>query len=106
MRPGRDGSGDALRHLVVREKSDTARIPEAFMATDLKVGDRVSWNSEAGRVTGVIKKKITSATHFKNYMVHASKEEPQYLIRSEKTEHLAVHKGRALRKLRPRRRTG
>jgi hypothetical protein len=38
-----------------------------IMATDLKVGDRVSWNSEARRVTGVIKKKVTSATHFKNY---------------------------------------
>jgi hypothetical protein len=76
-----------------------------IMATDLKVGDRVSWNSEAGRVTGVIKKKLTSATHFKNYTVRASKEEPQYLIRSEKTEHLAMHKRGALRKLRPRSRT-
>lgn len=69
------------------------------MAIELKVGDRVSWNSEAGRVTGVIKKKITSATPFKNYTVRASKEEPQYLIHSEKTEHLAVHKRGALRKL-------
>ena len=75
------------------------------MATDLKVGDRVSWNSEAGRVTGVIKKKVTSATHFKDYTVRASEEEPQYLIRSEKTEHLAMHKRGALRKLRPRSRT-
>jgi hypothetical protein len=36
---------------------------------------------------------------FKGYTVHASKEEPQYLIKSDKTDHLAVHKGSALRKI-------
>ncbi len=66
-----------------------------------KVGDRVSWNSEAGRVTGIIRKTIRSPMRFKGYTVHASRDEPQYLIESEKTEHLAVHKGSALHKLRP-----
>jgi hypothetical protein len=64
-----------------------------------KVGDHVSWNSEAGRVRGTIKKKVTSPMRFKNYIVRASKEEPQYLIESDKTDHLAMHKGTALRKL-------
>jgi hypothetical protein len=50
------------------------------MAKDLKVGDHVEWNSEAGRVRGTIKKKHTSEIQFKNYTVHASKKEPQYLI--------------------------
>ena len=69
------------------------------MNTDLKVGDHVGWNSEAGPVRGTIKKKITSAIRFKGYLVHASKDEPQYLIKSDTTDHLAMHKGSALEKL-------
>ncbi len=64
-----------------------------------KRGDRVSWNSEAGRVRGVITRIVTSEIEFKGYTVHASKEEPQYEIKSEKTDHIAMHKGSALRKL-------
>jgi hypothetical protein len=37
-----------------------------------------------------------SEIKFKNYTVHASKKEPQYLIQSDKTDHLAMHKGSAL----------
>jgi len=55
------------------------------MDNDFKVGDYVEWTSEAGRVQGTIKKKITSEIEFKGYTVHASKEEPQYLIKSNKT---------------------
>ena len=69
------------------------------MAHDFKVGDHVEWNSEAGRVRGTIKKKITSKITFKGYKVHASKEGPQYLIKSDKTDHMAMHKGSALKKL-------
>lgn len=70
------------------------------MKKDFRIGDHVEWNSEAGRVRGTIKKKVTSATRFKTYTVHASKEEPQYLIKSDKTDHLAMHKGAALKRLR------
>lgn len=66
----------------------------------------MSWNSEAGRVTGVVQKKISSPMEFKGYTVRASREEPQYLIKSEKTDHLAMHKGTALRKLHGRRAKG
>ena len=69
------------------------------MKKDFKVGDHVGWNSEAGHVRGMIEKKVTSAIKFKTYTVRASKEEPQYLIKSDKTDHLAMHKGSALRKL-------
>jgi len=69
------------------------------MNMDFKVGDHVGWNSEAGRVRGTIKKKITSAIRLKGYLVHASKDEPQYLIKSDTTDHLAMHKGSALKKL-------
>ena len=64
-----------------------------------KVGDLVSWNSEAGRVRGRITRVVTSEIEFKGYTVHASKDEPQYEIESDKTEHVAMHKGSALRKL-------
>jgi Hypervirulence associated proteins TUDOR domain len=69
------------------------------MKKDFKVGDHVEWNSEAGHVRGTIKKKISSAITFKGYTVHASEEEPQYLIKSDTTDHLAMHKGSALKKL-------
>ncbi len=67
------------------------------MGRTFKVGDHVRWNSEAGRVSGVIVKKIASDTKFKGYTHHASKEAPQYLIKSDKTTHMAIHKGTALR---------
>ena len=69
------------------------------MKNDFNVGDQVEWNSEAGHVRGTIKKKITAAIKFTTYTVHASKEEPQFLIKSDTTEHLAMHKGTALRKI-------
>lgn len=69
------------------------------MGKEFKLGDHVEWNSEAGRVSGIIKKKIITETKFKTYIVHASKEEPQYLIKSDKTTHMAMHKGSALKKI-------
>jgi len=70
------------------------------MANLLKVGDRVSWNSEAGRVRGRIIKVHTQDLDYKGYTHHASRDEPQYEIKSDKTDHVAMHKGSALRKLR------
>jgi hypothetical protein len=69
------------------------------MKKEFKIGDHVEWNSEAGKVRGTIKKIVTSEIKFKNYTVHASKEEPQYLIQSDKTDHMAMHKGSALQKI-------
>jgi hypothetical protein len=69
------------------------------MKKEFKIGDHVEWNSEAGRIRGTIKKKVVSPIKFKTYTVRASKEEPQYLIKSDKTDHLAMHKGAALKKL-------
>jgi hypothetical protein len=70
-----------------------------------RVGDHVAWNSEAGRVSGVIIRRITSDIVIAGYTHHASKEVPQYIIQSDKTEHKAVHKGSALRLVRPHRRS-
>jgi len=59
-------------------------------------GDHVEWNSEAGRVRGVIVKKVVSDVKVNGYVHHASKDEPQYFIKSDKTDHVAIHKGQAL----------
>ena len=64
-----------------------------------EVGDHVSWNSEAGRVRGRITRVVTSEIQFKGHTVHASADEPQYQIESDTTDHVAMHKGSALRKL-------
>ena len=69
-------------------------------AERLKRGDHVSWNSEAGRVRGRITRVVTSPTTFKGYTVHASRDEPQYEIKSDTTDHIAMHKRSALTKLR------
>ena len=70
------------------------------MKKDFRIGDHVEWNSEAGHVRGTIKKKVTSSIRFKTYTVRASEEEPHYLIKSDKTDHLAMHKGAALKRIR------
>jgi hypothetical protein len=63
-----------------------------------RIGDHVSWSSEAGRVSGVIKKKLVAPSRLKGYTVRASKEDPQYVIVGDKTDHAAVHKGSTLRR--------
>ncbi len=69
-------------------------------AKRFKRGDHVWWNSEAGRVRGKIIRVVTSPMKFKGYTVHASREEPQYEIKSDTMDHIAMHKGSALTKLR------
>ena len=69
------------------------------MTKAFRIGDRVSWNSEAGRVSGTIIGIHTRDFHLKGYTRHASADEPQYEIKSNKTDHIAFHKGSALTKL-------
>jgi len=63
-----------------------------------KVGDHVRWNSEAGHVTGRITKVHTQDTEYKGHTRRASPTEPQYEIKSDKTDHVAMHKESALSK--------
>jgi hypothetical protein len=70
------------------------------MSKHFKVGDHVRWNSEAGWVSGRIIRIHTRDTDYKGYTHHASPDEPQYEIKSDKTEHIAMHKGTALNKVR------
>lgn len=66
------------------------------MGERFKVGDHVGWNSEAGRVSGRITKVHTRDFDYKGHTHRASEDDPQYEIRSDKTDHVAAHKGGAL----------
>jgi hypothetical protein len=67
---------------------------------ELKMGDRVQWDSHGGTAEGEVEKKITRDTEAAKRTVRASKQEPQYLVRSDKSGGEAVHKPEALRKQR------
>ena len=69
------------------------------MSEAFKVGEHVGWNSEAGQVSGRIVRIHTQDFDWKGYTHHASADEPQYEIQSDKTSHVAVHKGSALQRL-------
>ncbi|MEO6422887.1 MAG: DUF2945 domain-containing protein [Candidatus Nitrotoga sp.] len=68
------------------------------MTVKFKVGDHVTWNSEAGHVSGRISKVHTKNTDYKGYTHHATADEPQYEIESDESDHIAMHKGAALKK--------
>jgi hypothetical protein len=61
-------------------------------------GDRVSWKSHGGEAVGKVEKKITDRRRAGGRTVDASRDDPQYQVRSEKSGRSAVHKPRALRK--------
>ena len=69
------------------------------MPTRFKVGDHVRWHSEAGPVSGRIVRIHTRDTDYKGYTHHATSADPQYEIKSDKTPHIALHRGSALRKI-------
>lgn len=68
------------------------------MAKELKPGDKVHWGTSRGETHGTVEKKVTGATRVKGYVAKATKEEPQYAVRSDKTGAKAVHKPEELKK--------
>ena len=66
------------------------------MKKKFKIGDHVTWNSEAGHVSGIIIKVHTKHFNYKGYTHHATEDDPKYEIKSDKTDHVAAHKGSAL----------
>jgi DUF2945 family protein len=65
---------------------------------DMSKGDAVSWKSHGQKVVGTVEGEITKDTEAAGRTVRASEDEPQYLVRSDKTGHEAVHKPTALTK--------
>ena len=66
---------------------------------DLKVGDKVSWSSTQGKVTGFVKKKLTAPMDIKTHHVAASPDNPQLLVESASSGKVASHKPAALKKV-------
>ncbi len=62
------------------------------MADEFKKGDRVKWNTSQGKTEGTVEKKLTEPTDIKNHHVNASKENPEYLVKSKKSGKKAAHK--------------
>jgi hypothetical protein len=65
---------------------------------DLRTGDHVTWKSHGGTAEGTVEKKITADTEAAGRTVRASKDDPQYLVKSEKSGGEAVHRPSALEK--------
>lgn len=99
MAPGRRGicKSTPADHLPQASIGSKRR---AAVKKKFKAGDHVIWNSEAGRVSGTIVKVHTKDLDYKGYTHHASKDDPQYEIKSDKTDHVALHKGTALQRAR------
>jgi hypothetical protein len=70
------------------------------MMREFKIGDHVTWNSEAGHVSGRIVKVHTNDVNYKGYIHHATEDAPQFEIKSDMTDHVALHKATALRPVR------
>jgi hypothetical protein len=76
----------------------TGGYPPAMSEKKLSKGDQVEWDSHGGTAEGKVEKKITSETEEAGRTVKASEDEPQYLVKSDKSGGEAVHKPGALRK--------
>lgn len=68
------------------------------MTKDLKKGDHVEWSTHGTTTEGTVEKKITDRTEAAGRTVSASKDEPQYEVKSDKSGRTAVHKPDALKK--------
>ena len=65
---------------------------------NLKSGDKVTWDTSGGKTTGEVKKKVTSETKIKGHTAKATKDDPQYVVESDKSGKEAVHKPDELKK--------
>jgi hypothetical protein len=68
------------------------------MAKELKSGDKVEWDWSQGQVQGTVEKKITRETKIKGHVAKATEDDPQYIVKSDKTGAKAAHKPDELRK--------
>jgi hypothetical protein len=71
------------------------------MTKSLKKGDHVTWDSSQGKVKGTVVDKITKTASVKGHTAKASKDEPQYKVKSDKTGAQAIHKPESLHKTQP-----
>lgn len=98
-------SAESLKHALLNFlrrgliNSTTKTHEEIDMSASFKVGDAVRWNSEAGEIQGTVVKVHTRDTEFMGRHRPASQDSPQYEVKSDKTGHLAMHHGEALKRV-------
>jgi hypothetical protein len=68
------------------------------MSKTLKPGTKVAWGTSQGETKGTVEKKVTSTTRVKCHVAKATKENPEYLVKSDKTGAEAVHRPEELRR--------
>lgn len=73
--------------------STTKHVPKS-----LKPGDKVSWATSRGETDGTVVKKQTTPTKIKGHTVAASEDNPEYIVKSDKSGKTAAHKPDALKK--------
>ena len=65
----------------------------------VKAGDKVKWGYAGGETEGTVEKKVTSETKIKGHVAKATKDEPQFVVKSAKSGKKAVHKPEDLKKI-------
>ena len=68
------------------------------MTTLPKQGDKVKWGTPQGETQGTVEKVVTSTTKVKGHTAKATKENPEVLVKSDKSGKEAVHKPEELKK--------
>jgi hypothetical protein len=68
------------------------------MTKTLKKGDKVEWDTSQGKTHGTVEKKLTSKTQIKGHTAKATKDDPQYMVKSDKSGKKAAHKPDELKK--------
>ena len=76
------------------------QMTEQPMPKEFRKGDRVEWDTSQGATQGEVVRKQTSSTQIKGHNVKASKENPQYIVESDKSGKRAAHKPDELRRKR------
>jgi Hypervirulence associated proteins TUDOR domain len=94
-----DGLLFPLRNLLSPGELSGERSSEDRMARELKIGDRVAWRSSGGGSVGRIERELTAPAKIKGHAVAASEDNPEYLVRSEKSGTIAAHKPSELRRM-------
>ena len=68
------------------------------MSEALKKGDHAEWETPQGQTSGTVERKLTEPTKIKGHEVKASKDNPEYLVETDKSHKEAAHKPEELKK--------
>ena len=69
------------------------------MTERFKRGDRVAWNFRGRTVSGRIRRRLTGRTEIGGQIVAASRDDPRYVVRSDKSGKETTRRPGALRRV-------